>query len=89
MTERLFEVRSFVSMEMDIEAAFKAGSPISVTFADGRRARIHITSVEAKVNGLYKFTGTMPDTTVEGVYGNNSQQRPQKLLAGFGMAKLL
>jgi hypothetical protein len=88
MERRLFEVRSFVSTEMDIERAMQTGSPISVTFVDGRRARIQLASVEVKANGLYRFHGTMAEVAVEGLYGNDSKKSPKKLLSGFGMVKL-
>jgi hypothetical protein len=88
MERRLFEVRSFVSRETDIEGAMHRGLPISVTFVDGRRASIILGAVEVKQNGLYRFHGTMSDATVEGFYGNDSKERPKKLLSGFGMVKL-
>jgi hypothetical protein len=88
MNERLYEVRSFVSKEMDIEAACRAGSPINVMFENGEKSRIHLVKVESKINGLHKFTGNMADVLVDGFYGNDSGSLPKKLLAGFGMLKL-
>lgn len=87
MTERLCEVRTFVSKEMDIESACRTGSPIHVTFANGEKARIHLVKVEVvKSKGLYQFTGSVANISVEGFYGND--QRPKRLLSGFGMVKL-
>lgn len=88
MGERLYEVRSFVSREMDIEGTLKSGSPLYVQFENGEKARIHIVSVRAKKNGLYQFHGAIADREVEGFYGNDSNERPKKLLSGFGMVKL-
>lgn len=88
MNERLYEVRTFVSKEMDIESACRTGSPIHVTFESGEKARIHLVKVESKVNGLYRFAGNIADVPVDGFYGNDSEGRPKKLLSGFGMLKL-
>lgn len=87
MSTRLVEVRTFVSQESDIEGAMATGSPVHAVLSDGRRVRIHITSLRLKKNGLYGFTGTIADQSIEGIYGNASKERPQKFLAGFGMAK--